>query len=153
LYSVVATVLWYAPYAAYLMLISAWARRSTFAWAVAPPVLAALIERVVFDTNNIGRLVQRGFNELYRLAFRINQQIEFTLGDVLQPIRRGGRQGGGPGGPGGPGGGRGPGGDQAFDARFDPTDLLASPQLWLGLVAAVLMIWAAIALRRRSRDA
>ena len=142
LYGVVATVLWYAPYAAYLMLVSAWARRSVLAWAVTPPLLAALIEHVLFDTTVIGRVVQRGFNELYRLAFRINQEVNVTLGDMLQPMRRGG-----------PGGGHGPGGAPGMDLRFDPTALLASQQLWLGLAAAALMLWGAIALRRRSREA
>jgi ABC-2 type transport system permease protein len=146
LYGVAATVLWYAPYAAYLMLVSAWARRAVLAWAVTPPLLAALIERVLFDTSVIGRVVQRGFNELYRLAFRINQEVNVTLGDMLQPMRRGG-------GGGGPGGGRGPGGAPGMDMRFDPTELLASPQLWLGLVVAALLLWGAIALRRRSREA
>jgi ABC-2 type transport system permease protein len=145
LYGVVATVLWYAPYAAYLMLVSAWARRAVLAWAVTPPLLAALIERVLFDTSVIGRVVQRGFNELYRLAFRINQEVNVTLGDMLQPMRRGGG--------GGPGGGRGPGGAPGIGLRFDPTELLASWQLWTGLAVAVLMLWGAIALRRRSREA
>lgn len=147
LYGVAATVLWYTPYAAYLMLVSAWARRSVLAWAVTPPLLAALIERVLFDTSLIGRVVQRGFNELYRLAFRINQEVNVTLGDMLQPMRRGG----GPGGPGGLGG-RG-GGAPGMGLRFDPTELLASWQLWLGLAVAALLLWAAIALRRRSREA
>ncbi len=145
LYGVVATVLWYAPYAAYLMLVSAWARRAVLAWAVTPPLLAALIERVLFDTSVIGRVVQRGFNELYRLAFRINQEVNVTLGDMLQPMRRGGGPGGGPGG--------GRGGGPGMDLRFDPTELLASWQLWTGLAVAVLMLWGAIALRRRSREA
>ena len=142
LYGMAATVLWYAPYAAYLMLVSAWARRSVLAWAVTPPLLAALIERVLFDTTVIGRVVQRGFNELYRLAFRINQEVNVTLGDMLQPMRRGGG-----------GGGRGPGGMPGTGLRFDPTELLASWQLWLGLAVAVLLLWAAITLRRRSREA
>ncbi|MEZ5459666.1 MAG: hypothetical protein R3E65_10305 [Steroidobacteraceae bacterium] len=30
--------LWYAPIAAALLLISAWARRNVFLWAVLPPV-------------------------------------------------------------------------------------------------------------------
>jgi hypothetical protein len=124
------------------MLVSAWARRSVFAWAVTPPLLVALIERVVFGTTYVGRVVQRGFNELYRLAFRINQQVNFTLGDVLQPMR-----GGGPGVPGGRGPRPGP------EMRFDPTELLRSPELWLGLAAAGLLLWAAIRLRQRGRDA
>jgi ABC-2 type transport system permease protein len=147
LYGVGATVLWYTPYAAYLMLVSAWARRSVLAWAVTPPLLAALIERVLFDTSVIGRVVQRGFNEVYRLAFRINQEVNVTLGDMLQPMRRGG----GPGG--GGGGGRGPGGAPGLDLRVDPSELLASPQLWLGLAVAALLLWGAVMLRRRSREA
>lgn len=137
LYATVASMLWYAPYAAYLMLVSAWARRSVLAWAVTPPLLVALIERVVFGTTYVGRIVQRGFNELYRLAFRINQQVNFTLGDVLQPMR------------GGPGRGPRPG----PDLHFDPTGLLLSPQLWLGLVVAAILLWAAVRLRQRDRDA
>jgi hypothetical protein len=61
---------------------------------------------------------------------------------VIRGPRGGG--GGGRGGPGGPGGG--------FDPRFDLSDLLSSPQLWIGLAAAALMVWAAIVLRRRSQD-
>ena len=142
LYTTVATVLWYAPYAAYLMVVSAWARRSVFAWAVTPPLLVALVERVVFGTTYVGRIVQRGFNELYRLAFRVNQQVNFALGDVLQPMR---------GSMGGPGGGRGP--RPGPELHFDPTELLASPALWLGLAAAALLLAAAIRLRQRDRDA
>jgi hypothetical protein len=116
------------------------------AWAVTPPLLAALLERVLFDTTVIGRVVQRGFNELYRLAFRINQEVNITLGDMLQPMRRGGGGGGG-------GGGRGPGGVPGTGLRFDPTELLASWQLWMGLAVAALMLWGAVTLRRRSREA
>jgi len=44
-------VLWYVPLGAYLLLISAWARRSPFLWATLPPVLAPLLERIVFGTH------------------------------------------------------------------------------------------------------
>ncbi len=38
-YGLIAAMLWYAPFAAYLMLMSIWARRSPYAWALLPPVL------------------------------------------------------------------------------------------------------------------
>ena len=31
-------VLWYLPIAGYLLLVSVWARRNAFLWAVLPPV-------------------------------------------------------------------------------------------------------------------
>jgi len=132
LYGMLATLLWYAPYAAYLLMVSAWARRSVFAWAFVPPVALAIIERLLFDTSYIGRLLQGGFRELLGIAFRLNQQLELTFGEVLRAPR--GPRGGG------------------FQPRIDPTDLLASPQLWIGLIAAALMVWVAIRLRQRGED-
>ncbi|HUI61008.1 MAG TPA: hypothetical protein VLX90_12335 [Steroidobacteraceae bacterium] len=45
------SILWYAPFAAYLLLVSAWARRSVFVWATLPPVIAMLVERVALGTH------------------------------------------------------------------------------------------------------
>jgi ABC-2 type transport system permease protein len=45
------TSLWYAPIYAYLMLISAWARRSLYLWVTLPPTLAPLIEWLTFRTH------------------------------------------------------------------------------------------------------
>src|SRR5881275_1195614 len=45
-------VLWYAPYAAYLLLVSAWARRTPFLWATLPPVVAQIVEHFTFDTTS-----------------------------------------------------------------------------------------------------
>jgi ABC-2 type transport system permease protein len=142
LYTMFATVLWYAPCGAYLLLVSAWAKRSVLAWAIAPPVLLAALEKLLLGTTVLGRMVQRGYSEMLNLAFRVNRQLEITIGDVIRAPRGGG--GGGRGRLGGPGDG--------FDPRFDLTDLFTSPQLWLGLCAAAFMVWAAIVLRRRSQD-
>ena len=46
-YFLVATALWYAPVYAWLLFISAWAKRGTFIWAVVPPL--ALIAVVLSD--------------------------------------------------------------------------------------------------------
>jgi ABC-2 type transport system permease protein len=143
LYTLVAAILWYAPYAAYLMLVSAWARRSVYAWAFVPPVVAAVLERALFGTAYVGHLVQRGFRELTGLAFGINHELGTLGGAGFGPPHGGGSGGAGGGG----GGGRG------WNPVADPSGLLHSPQLWLGLAAAGLMIWAAIQVRRRRDDA
>jgi len=55
--AVAVAVLWYAPIAAYLMLISAWAKRNAFLWAALPPLVAMLIERIAFGTHEIAKLL------------------------------------------------------------------------------------------------
>src|SRR3981081_2692424 len=50
-------VLWYAPFAAYLLVVSAWARRSPFLWATVPGVLAPLLDRMACGTTYLWKLL------------------------------------------------------------------------------------------------
>jgi ABC-2 type transport system permease protein len=50
-YGLVVLSLWYAPIVGWLMLVSAWAKRMTFLWAVAPPLAVCLFELVAFRTH------------------------------------------------------------------------------------------------------
>jgi ABC-2 type transport system permease protein len=132
LYALLAVLLWYAPYATYLMLASAWARRSPYAWAFVPPVLLAIFEYMLFGTNYLGRIVERGFNQLVRLAFSLDLQLAFSFGDTAVPA-----------------------GARVSDRGLQepmPSRLLESPQLWLGLAAAALMLVLIIRLRRYRDD-
>jgi ABC-2 type transport system permease protein len=53
-------VLWYAPLYAWLLLISAWARRSPFIWAALPPFAVGIFERIAFHSSHfIGFLEYR----------------------------------------------------------------------------------------------
>jgi len=70
LYALLATLLWYAPYAAYLMLASAWARHLPSAWACLPPLLLVLFEYLIFRTHYVAQALQRGPGELLQLSFR-----------------------------------------------------------------------------------
>ncbi|HXQ13687.1 MAG TPA: hypothetical protein VN814_03585 [Caulobacteraceae bacterium] len=47
--------LWYAPLYGWLMLVSAWARRVAFLWAIAPPLLVAFVEALAFHTSFVWR--------------------------------------------------------------------------------------------------
>jgi ABC-2 type transport system permease protein len=121
-YGLVAALLWYAPFAAYLMLASVWARRSPYIWAVAPPLLLLILEHMIFGTNYAGRILGGGFHELLHLAYRLDEHDAFDAG-----------------------GGR----DISFTMHLlSPERLLASLRLWLGLLAAAAMIALTIRVRR-----
>ena len=44
---------WYWPVYGWLLLVSSWAKRAPFLWAVLPPLGLALIERLAFDTSHV----------------------------------------------------------------------------------------------------
>jgi ABC-2 type transport system permease protein len=58
LYGIVVSMLWYLPAAAYLLLVSAWARRNVFLWSTLPPLLAMIAERLAFGTHYVTDLIQ-----------------------------------------------------------------------------------------------
>jgi ABC-2 type transport system permease protein len=73
LYSLIAMALWHAPIYAWLLLVSAWARRATFLWAVLPAFAISILERIAFNTSHFAALIR------YRLIGW------FTQSFVLQP--------------------------------------------------------------------
>jgi len=58
LYGVVICMLWFAPLAATLVLISAWVRKNVFLWTTLPPVIAIILEKVAFGTRYIAHLLE-----------------------------------------------------------------------------------------------
>jgi ABC-2 type transport system permease protein len=51
-------MLWYAPLYAWLLLVSAWARRMPFLWAVLPPVAVGIFEKIAFHSSYFVMLLQ-----------------------------------------------------------------------------------------------
>ena len=49
--------LWHAPFYAWMMLVSAWARRAALLWAILPPLALGFLERIVFGTTYFAHLV------------------------------------------------------------------------------------------------
>jgi ABC-2 type transport system permease protein len=45
--------LWYAPIWSWLLLVSAWARRAPFLWAVLPPLVVGMVEKIAFNTMHL----------------------------------------------------------------------------------------------------
>jgi ABC-2 type transport system permease protein len=57
-YGLTVHALWYAPLYGWLMLVSAWARRTPFLWAVLPPLALGAFERIAFQTTYFGALMK-----------------------------------------------------------------------------------------------
>lgn len=51
-YGLVTLSFWYWPVYGWLLLVSSWAKRAPFLWAVLPPLGLALIEKLAFDTSH-----------------------------------------------------------------------------------------------------
>jgi ABC-2 type transport system permease protein len=50
--------LWYAPFYGWLLLVSAWAPRAPFLWAVLPPFVICGVEKIAFNTSYFLALLQ-----------------------------------------------------------------------------------------------
>jgi ABC-2 type transport system permease protein len=68
-YCIVTTAIWYLPIAGWLMLVSAWAKRAVMLWAVLPPLVAYILERVFFGTRVIGQVIATRLLGLPAVAF------------------------------------------------------------------------------------
>jgi ABC-2 type transport system permease protein len=53
--------LWYAPLYAWLLLVSAWAPRAPFMWALLPPFVICGVEKLAFNTSYFLNLLQYRF--------------------------------------------------------------------------------------------
>jgi ABC-2 type transport system permease protein len=80
LYGLTAHTLWFAPIYCWLMLLSAWARRAVFLWAVLPPLAVAAVERMAFGTSHFMSLLQ------YRVAGAIETAFTAKL-EQITPAR------------------------------------------------------------------
>jgi ABC-2 type transport system permease protein len=54
--------LWYAPFYGWLLLVSAWARRAPWLWALLPPLAIGICERIAFGTSTFGGAVLHRFS-------------------------------------------------------------------------------------------
>jgi ABC-2 type transport system permease protein len=117
----VTAILWYAPVIAYLMLASAWAPKGPFLWAVLPPVAISVLERVLLYSEYTGSFIADRLFGLYRL---LGDQERAIDGDS-DKIRL-----------------------SDIDLAGSLMDFYTSPELWLGVVAAGLLLAATMWVRR-----
>jgi ABC-2 type transport system permease protein len=128
LYGLLVSMLWYAPMAAFLLLVSAWARRNVFLWASLPPVIAIIIERAAFGTRYTqGLLEYRSWSGIWNAL-------------LTKPI-----------GPESIGHGRVYSLAELFD-NVSMSRAFLNIDLWLGLAVAAVLVFAAIRIRRYRDD-
>ena len=53
--------LWYAPFYAWFLVVSAWSKRTPFLWAVVPPVVLGLLEKIAFNSTHFGMMMLNRF--------------------------------------------------------------------------------------------
>ena len=68
-YGVAVHALWHAPLYAWLLLISAWARRTPLLWVVLPPMALGVFERVAFHTSLVASFLSYRVIGAMRVAF------------------------------------------------------------------------------------
>src|SRR5437667_5020198 len=58
LYGLVAIALWHAPIFGWALLISGWARRATFLWAILPLLAIGFFEKITFNTSHFASMLK-----------------------------------------------------------------------------------------------
>jgi ABC-2 type transport system permease protein len=69
LYSLVVLPLWQAPIYGWLLLVSGWARRATFLWAVLPLIMIQIFEKITFGTSYFTSLLRHRLTGFAAEAF------------------------------------------------------------------------------------
>jgi ABC-2 type transport system permease protein len=119
LYGLAVMALWHAPLYMWLLLVSGWARRATFLWAVLPPLALAAIEYIAFHTSYLGSLLQDRLFGFAAAAFDLKDKAGAPVDAHFIPL-----------------------------AQLAPGRFLSSPSLWAGLVIAAALLAATVRLRR-----
>jgi ABC-2 type transport system permease protein len=81
-------VLWHAPIYSWLLLVSAWARRVPFLWAILPPLAIVILEKIAFNTSHFAAMLEyrlRGGAEAMGFPgrFPIDPGMQLTPGKFL----------------------------------------------------------------------
>src|ERR1700674_419258 len=119
LYSLIVMALWHAPLYMWLMLVSGWARRAAFLWAVFPPLAIAALEYIAFHTSYLGSLLKDRLFGFAAGAFDLKDKACVPVDAHFIPL-----------------------------TQLAPGRFLSSPSLWVGLIVAAALLAAAVRLRR-----
>jgi ABC-2 type transport system permease protein len=119
LYGLTVIALWHAPLYMYLLLVSGWARRAAFLWALLPPLAIGVFEKIAFHTSYFGSLMGDRMIGFGADAFDFKDKAGVPIDLHFIPL-----------------------------AQIAPGRFLSSPGLWAGLIFAAIFLAAAVRLRR-----
>jgi ABC-2 type transport system permease protein len=126
IYCLVVSAIWYLPYYGWNMLASSWAKKVPFLWSVLVPLGIMGAEGWVFHTFSFGRVFLRHAITWMRPAFNL-ELLNFRHLDDVQV-------------------------NGSLVGLDNLGQLLASPDLWIGLVLAAGFVYGAIVLRRKRSE-
>jgi ABC-2 type transport system permease protein len=131
MYAIVTTAIWYLPIAGWLMLVSAYAKRAVMLWAVLPPLLLYILERVFFGTTTVGHIIARRLTGLPSVSFNGSKYNWTHEGGVV---------------------------DNAGSSTpsvwhlINPSGFFTSAEVWIGAAIGIALIVVAIQLRMRRSE-
>ncbi len=125
-YLIAASAIWYLPLCAYLLVISAWAKRAVMLWSLLPPFALVLAERWFFGTHVIAGQIGLRLWGLPQAAFHPNlfAWLDSAADGVV----------------------RAPAHIWSF---FDIGGFLSDSQTWIGIGVGIALILCAVQLRTR----
>ena len=128
LYMIVTTAIWYLPIAAYLLVISAWAKRAVMLWSILPPIALLLGERWFLGTHVIANILDERLFSFPQAAFKMGSMVTTVVGDdtITKPADIWG--------------------------FLSPYGFLSNPQTLIGAAVGVVLIVGAIQLRTRRTE-
>ena len=83
-YGLVVLALWHAPIYGWLLLVSGWARRATFLWAVLPFIAIQIFEKITFNTSYFAKLLQHRLMGFAPHAFGFHGEGHPTIDSLSQ---------------------------------------------------------------------
>jgi ABC-2 type transport system permease protein len=83
-YGLVVLALWHAPIYGWLLLVSGWARRATFLWAVLPLIVIQIFEKITFGTSYFSKLLQHRLMGFAPHAFGFHGEGHPTIDSLSQ---------------------------------------------------------------------
>ena len=84
LYGLVALALWHAPIYAWLLLVSGWARRATFLWAVLPLLAIGIFEKITFNSSYFASMLKQRLMGFAAEAFDFQAHSRPTIDSLAQ---------------------------------------------------------------------
>jgi ABC-2 type transport system permease protein len=84
LYGLAAVALWHAPIYGWLLLVSGWARRAAFLWAVLPLIAIQIFEKITFGTSYFGAFVKHRLMGFAPHAFGFHGEGHPTIDSLSQ---------------------------------------------------------------------